>query len=521
MVEYRPISTSLIVFTWSLIALLRVLVGFQPHSGQDDYHGLPGAYGGDFEVQRHWMELTYQLPIGDWYYDEPNYFGLDYPPLTAYISYVCGWFSDKLVGPHTVALYESRGIEDPTHKAFMRATVLVLDLLAFGSAVWSMTKPHALQRHDIPSLLRFIFVMSQPALILIDHGHFQYNSFALGLCLWAFYYISKPGHLSCIIGSVFFCMALSFKQMTLYFAPAVFFYLLGRCCADHGRYFLTRFTSLGAAVITTFLINIWPIVMHGPEGTTVAGRFMQLLRRIFPLHRGLFESKVANIWCVLSLKPMRARQRIPAHLQPLAALCLTLLLLVPTSIFMFRLGVRCQSNNQKHSYPQQRTMLMYGLTASAFSFFLASFQVHEKSILLALAPASLLVQHNTSLIRWISIVAAWSLWPLLQIDRLEVAYFCVMTIFTSLLVVWDYLEPKRERVSRRASPASWMITLSYSIMVLLHVLEWTIIVPSSMPDLFSVLWSIFGCACFGLAWMWLVWELYRMDDNERRKLKIH
>jgi alpha-1,3-glucosyltransferase len=51
--------------------------------------GTPPMFG-DYEAQRHWMELTIHLPFRQWYtYDLP-YWGLDYPPLTAYVSWVCG-----------------------------------------------------------------------------------------------------------------------------------------------------------------------------------------------------------------------------------------------------------------------------------------------------------------------------------------------------------------------------------------------------------------------------------------------
>ena len=49
---------------------------------------------GDFEAQRHWMEITWQLPVADWYRTTPvndlQYWGLDYPPLTAYVSWIFG-----------------------------------------------------------------------------------------------------------------------------------------------------------------------------------------------------------------------------------------------------------------------------------------------------------------------------------------------------------------------------------------------------------------------------------------------
>jgi alpha-1,3-glucosyltransferase len=45
---------------------------------------------GDFEAQRHWLEITTNLPINMWYFYDLHYWGLDYPPLTAYHSWVLG-----------------------------------------------------------------------------------------------------------------------------------------------------------------------------------------------------------------------------------------------------------------------------------------------------------------------------------------------------------------------------------------------------------------------------------------------
>ena len=47
--------------------------------------GAPPMYG-DFEAQRHWMEVTLHLPLKKWYSYESQWWGLDYPPLTAYAS---------------------------------------------------------------------------------------------------------------------------------------------------------------------------------------------------------------------------------------------------------------------------------------------------------------------------------------------------------------------------------------------------------------------------------------------------
>lgn len=102
---------------------VRCAVGLHPYSGA----GKPPMYG-DFEAQRHWMEITTSLPLGDWYrnteQNDLQYWGLDYPPLTAYHSWVCG----KVLGwldPASMELTASRGYETPGNKTAMRAAALV------------------------------------------------------------------------------------------------------------------------------------------------------------------------------------------------------------------------------------------------------------------------------------------------------------------------------------------------------------------------------------------------------------
>ncbi len=62
------------------------------------------------------------------------YWGLDYPPLTAYHSWLCGAIAHSL-NPHWVALNASRGYESYEHKLFMRYSVVVADVLVYFTAV--------------------------------------------------------------------------------------------------------------------------------------------------------------------------------------------------------------------------------------------------------------------------------------------------------------------------------------------------------------------------------------------------
>lgn len=67
-------------------------------------------------------------------------------------------------------------------------------------------------------------ILIKPDIILIDHGHFQYNSLILGLILFGFYFLlEKRYYLSCIA----FSIALHAKQMAFYYAFAFLSGLIG------------------------------------------------------------------------------------------------------------------------------------------------------------------------------------------------------------------------------------------------------------------------------------------------------
>lgn len=54
----------------------------------------------------------------------------------------------------------------------------------------------------------------------------RYNSVMLGLTLWSIV-LFHTGH--DLLGAIAFVFSLGFKQMALYYSPAIFAYLLGSC----------------------------------------------------------------------------------------------------------------------------------------------------------------------------------------------------------------------------------------------------------------------------------------------------
>lgn len=154
---------------------------------------------------------------------------------------------------------------------------------------------------------------------------------------------------------------------------------------------------------------------------------------------------------------------------------------------------------------------MWAATSCALSFFLASFQVHEKSILLALGPCTLLFWQDPLFVEWFSFVCVWSLWPLLRIDRLHIAYWSIVTLFGSM--VWFRRNSMGNTVvstvfSGRSLLWKSVPGLSYSSMIGLHLAQALFPPPLHLPDLYEVLWSLTGCAMLSVAWVVTLLKLY-------------
>uniref|UniRef100_A0A673LS33 Alpha-1,3-glucosyltransferase n=1 Tax=Sinocyclocheilus rhinocerous TaxID=307959 RepID=A0A673LS33_9TELE len=281
---------------WSLISLCVLLgltsrwaVSFHSYSGA----GKPPIFG-DYEAQRHWQEVTYNLPVHEWYFNNTNndlnYWGLDYPPLTAYHSLVCAYVA-KLLNPEWVELHASRGYESHSHKLFMRATVLFTDILIYIPAVllYCFYFCDGSSKQKVATAL---CILLYPGLILIDYGHFQYNSVSLGLALWGTLGLGLGWDL---FGCLAFTLTLNYKQMELYHSLPFFCYLLGKCIKQGltGRGFF-HLVKISMTVLVTFAL-CWMPFLSDPKQP------LQVLHRLFPVGRGLFEDKVANTWCSLNV----------------------------------------------------------------------------------------------------------------------------------------------------------------------------------------------------------------------------
>ena len=290
------------------------------------------------------------------------YWGLDYPPVTAYASFFFGVVA-KFIDPSLVELHSSRGIENVVCKCFMRLTVVLCDIiLCFPTLyLWIqllLKNSQMYSKHTLFQTTAFFISVNMPSLLLIDHGHFQYNGVCIGLALLGALAILNNKD---VLGSILFCLSLNFKQMALYYSPVFFFCLIRKCCDNNYRSHFLHLLFVGTTVVTTFALLWLPFcIYHAPEETCTSS-LLHVLHRLFPFERGIFEDKVSNIWFLSSVLFRIRNFFSPTELIRLSTL-LTLTLISPVAYFSLRFRLNAST-------------FLLSLTACALAFFLASFQV--------------------------------------------------------------------------------------------------------------------------------------------------
>jgi len=434
------------------------------------------------------MELTINLPARDWYRNTTDndllYWGLDYPPLTAYHSWLCGKIG-HMIEPESMHLHSSRGYETPSSKLFMRTAALVAECLVFIPAVCAFVVTHHSARPKEEKGAALMLILLQPALILIDHGHFQFNSVALGFTVAAVVALSWQHPLADFVGSILFVLALNYKQMSLYYALPFFFYILGKAVAGPrpvGK------VALVACVVIGSMALCWAPFLYSVDGA------LTVLTRLFPFNRGLYEDKVANFWGATSLV-LKWKQWFPKPVLVKMSLGATVTGLLPSCVNLFR-------------FPTQQRFL-YSLACSALSFYLFSFQVHEKTILFPLLPILLLsFELGPFLVAWFSLVCTFSMYPLLVRDGLALAYFAMMIMFSLIGLVLGKPEPR------------WLnlpCKVSFLGMSVIHMIAAVKDPPARYPDLFTYMfvgWSFLHIFFALIILSWLQLSILRPEKKK-------
>ena len=426
----------------------------------------------------------------------------------------------------------------------MRATVIVSEYFIYvpnliifsrrfsrlnGVANWSAT-------------VALVAILMQPAIILVDHVHFQYNTVMLGFVLASMSSILA----GCFLwASVFFSAALGFKQMALYYAFPMFFYLLGSCIFP--RLNFSRLFGIAVATAVSFAMLLLPIILGtlwdvgngiqarpGADGPyplpmfawlddyldrnasyfPIIEQLVQVIHRIFPFARGLFEDKVANFWCALNV--VIKLRKYPTHFLQKTSLLATLAFIIPPNLILF--------------FKPQKHLLPHALAATAWGFFLFSYQVHEKSVLLPLLPMTVLLAGRHGLSKetraWVgfaNMLGCWTLFPLLKRVDLQIPYAVLTLTWTYLLglpptSLSAYFQEGQHPVVR------WGTLILhgsfYAAMVAWHIAEHYIHPPVGKPDLWVIANVGVGAAGFAICYLWCLYQEMLIAGMLRRNLAL-
>lgn len=425
--------------------LLRAAVGLHPHSGE----GTPPMYG-DFEAHRHWMELTAALPPRDWYTAGPandlGYWGLDYPPLMAWASRAAASLVAAADGAAMAPGRASRGYESPAARAAMRAVALGADALAVLPPL--LAAPRLLRGHPRGAVWAGwalgAAVAACPAAVLVDHGHYQFNGVPTGLLLAALVAWEVGGDgaaaaagarsvVADAAGAAALTAAVAFKQTTAVWGPPAAALLLSRAVARARGGGTTGAAAAAAyavavagAVVAVLVAACWPWLVGGRPA--LAG----LAARLVPVDRGLYEDKVANLWCVLSV--VVKAQRLASRRTLLGVAAAASATAAAPFVAAVAVAVAGSAGGGRHGAPPRHPPGTVGAVMSAATAgcaagaFLCGYQVHEKHILQVLAPLAVLAPAAPRVVATASALAAFTLYPLLHREGLATAYAGVQAV---------------------------------------------------------------------------------------------
>lgn len=159
-------------------------------------------------------------------------------------------------------------------------------------------------------------------------------------------------------------------------------------------------------------------------------------------------------------------------------------------------------------------------------------QVHEKSVLFPLLPISLLAMEHPRLAAWVPAMAAFSMFPLLKKDQLQVAYIGCLTIWAALVApdessevsaVTNNEEEKNLQPSQqtntgrfcwqgpRLSVLSWLVLISCSCV---HLAAAFFRPPEQLPFLHDLMFMSVSFCSFAFLWLFLVQRILGADVHD-------
>jgi alpha-1,3-glucosyltransferase len=243
----------------------------------------------DFDVHRNWLAITHSLPIDKWYFDNTSIWTLDYPPFFAYFEWVLSQFA-VFVDPNMLRVDLVDYASDATIY-FQRISVICIDAILIVAS-WFFVGGNMNYNPSMDKLRSFHLAVTNSALLLVDHVHFQYNGMLLGVLILALYFAKheKLLHFAACAAVLMFL-----KHLFLPLAPLFAIYLLRRHVFESDRFSFMAFMQLVTIALIVLFLAFGPFLVqsNGME------QIHQILTRLFPFGRGLLHTYWApNVWAL-------------------------------------------------------------------------------------------------------------------------------------------------------------------------------------------------------------------------------
>ncbi len=483
-----------------LSIILKIITGLFGYSGEND----PPKYG-DCEAQRHWMELTINLPIKDWYTNSTlnplSYWPIDYPPMSAYHSFIFGLFLNKIY-PECVQLKTSWGFESNYHKKLMRFISLISDIFTFHFACNLFVKyifiDSKIEKNYKKYYICLFIMLVSPSLIIIDHGHYQFNNVMHGFFIFAVYFLYKKKFIFAII---FYAMCINFKQMGMYYAIPFPIYVIRYLTKKD---FVNNFISflLYGIVTISSLCLIWsPWLFYQ--------NYQNVLQRIFPIWRGIFEDKVATFWCVLNIF-----YKLSKLSQGLLIKCSLLLTVMSTII-----PIICMLFGNNFS----RQIFNLSFFIVSFGFYLFSFHVHEKTIIVPYLAYLLCFFKIKEILPSFNLISMFSMYPMLKRENQIIPYFVLSFSFYIVIKIIISKYKNSEEVKKENNLRIFIFTLIEIISIIFiigyHICEKIIPPPQKYPWFYPLINAVYSFTYFIFIFLIANIEILKLSFGQNNKKK--
>ncbi len=284
---------------------------------------------GDYWFHYSWLKLTHRKPVADWYDDTEDTY-MNFPQLTAYTHYLMG-FLVRYMYPKDFNTSNVYGDGDSTETAKwgVRCAFLVVTVLLYYPTVILVVLRILEKSKRSCKLMVIAIFLVMPSFAYVEFGSTQENSGQFGCLLLAFYFFHKE---NLYLGTVFYTLALFYKQVLVMFLPVTIAFILGNIWQKLNnqsslRKLLLLFwesVKIASAGVLTLAVTLVPFILTDP---VVIPRMFLVMTR---MKERFLVNPTASLW-------MLAKQAIPENIDSEHKGLTYLLTWIPTILAMLAL----------------------------------------------------------------------------------------------------------------------------------------------------------------------------------------